>query len=324
VPPPAPGRAVAHKPAYLIAGGDWPKIDAAATRLRAQFRDEVVEQITIGAEDALDPVAVCCALGLFAGERLVLVRGVEGLDADGVQAIIEYLKDPTPDTCLALFGGEGVDAKGPLAKAVGAVGDVRFFDPPDEKHAVQWVVKRFSERGLTCPVPVARRLVELIGEGIGDLSLEVDKLSTHCLDRDPELADVDLLVVPERDVKPWDITDAWGRRDAGRVIDVAMAGVERADEVPRIVGQMANHVRKVRQALVLLEAGSTQADVQKALNLNPYPAKKLCEQARRFSEPELAAAIVRLARLDLDVKGGSRLDPRLELELALAEITAAA
>ena len=63
--------------------------------------------------------------------------------------------------------------------------------------------------------------------------------------------------------------------------------------------------------------------MQKALGLKPYPAKKLCEQARGFSEPELAAAIVRLARLDLGVKGGSRLDPRLELELALAEITAA-
>jgi hypothetical protein len=31
---------------------------------------------------------------------------------------------------------------------------------------------------------------------------------------------------------------------------------------------------------------------------------------------------VRLARLDHAVKGGSRLDPRLELELALVEISA--
>ena len=31
---------------------------------------------------------------------------------------------------------------------------------------------------------------------------------------------------------------------------------------------------------------------------------------------------MRLAQLDLAVKGGSRLDPRLELELALAEISA--
>ena len=55
--------------------------------------------------------------------------------------------------------------------------------------------------------------------------------------------------------------------------------------------------------------------------MKPFPAKKLCEQAGRFSEAELADAVVRLARLDEAVKGGSRLDPRLELELALAEIS---
>ena len=90
----------------------------------------------------------------------------------------------------------------------------------------------------------------------------------------------------------------------------------------RTIGQITAHVRRVRQAVVLLEAGAGQAEVQQALGLKPYPAKKLCEQARGFSEPELAAAIVRLAGLDLAVKGGSRLDARFELELALAEITA--
>ena len=100
-------RALAHKPAYLIAGSDWPKIDAAAVRLRSQFDDDSVEQIAVGEEEAADVVASCNALGLFGGERLVLVRGVEGLDEAQVQDIIGYLADPTPGTCLAMFGGKG-------------------------------------------------------------------------------------------------------------------------------------------------------------------------------------------------------------------------
>ena len=70
-----------------------------------------------------------------------------------------------------------------------------------------------------------------------------------------------------------------------------------------------------------MERGANQAEVAKQLGMKPFPAKKLCEQARAFSEAELADAVVRLARLDEAVKGGSRLDPRLELELALAEIS---
>ena len=62
--------------------------------------------------------------------------------------------------------------------------------------------------------------------------------------------------------------------------------------------------------------------MQKQLGLrSPYQAQGLCRQARALLEPELAAAVVRLAELDQAVKGGSRLDPRLELELALVEIS---
>ena len=312
---------MSHKPAYLIAGSDWPKVDGAASRLRSQFPEEAVEQLVAGEATGDEIVAACNALGLLGGERLVLVRSAETLAAEDIAAVAAYLGDPTPDTCLALFAAATVDAKGPLASAVAAVGDVRIFDAPDEKEAVRWVVKRLSEHGVTCAPGVARRLVELAGEEIGDLALEVEKLATYCGDTEPDTDTVELLVVGELDVRPWDVTDAWGRRDAGRVIELATAGMERSDDVGRTLGQIATHVRRVRRALVLLEGGAAQADVAKQLGMKPFPAKKLCEQARRFDEAELSAAVVRLARLDEAVKGGSRLDARFELELALAEIT---
>ncbi len=312
---------MSHKPAYLIAGSDWPKVDSAAARLRGQFPEEAVEQLVAGEATGDEIVAACNALALLGGERLVLVRSAETLTAEDVAAVAAYLADPTPDTCLALFAAAAVDPKGALASAVATVGDVRIFDAPDEKEAVRWVVKRLSEHGVTCAPGVARRLVELAGEEIGDLALEVEKLATYCGETEPDTDTVELLVVGELDVRPWDVTDAWGRRDAGRVIELATAGMERSDDVGRTLGQIATHVRRVRRALVLLEGGADQADVAKQLGMKPFPAKKLCEQARRFDEAELSAAVVRLARLDAAVKGGSRLDARFELELALAEIT---
>ena len=315
-------KALAHKPAYLIAGTDWPKIDAAAARLRGQFDEDSIEQITVGDEEAPDIVAACNALGLFGGERLVLVRGSDELDSQQIDDIVAYLADPTPGTCLALFGGKGIREDGALATAVGQVGDVRIFDAPDDDHAVQWVVKRFSEGGITCPPAIAKRIVARAGIEIGDLALEVEKLAVHGRDRAPTEEEVDALVPEQLDVKPWNMTDAWGRRDAAAVIGYATADVEKPDDVQRISAIFANHVRRVRQALLVLEAGGSDKDVQKQLGLkSPYQAKGLCRQARAFSEPELARAVVRMAELDEAIKGGSRLDPRLELELALVEIS---
>lgn len=316
-------KALAHKPAYLIAGTDWPKIDAAAARLRGQFDEDSIEQITVGDEEAPDIVAACNALGLFGGERLVLVRGADELDSQQIDDIVAYLADPTPGTCLALFGGKGIREDGALATAVDQVGDVRIFDAPDDDHAVQWVVKRFAEGGITCPPAIAKRIVARAGIEIGDLALEVEKLAVHGRDRAPTEEEVDALVPEQLDVKPWNMTDAWGRRDAAAVIGYATADVEKPDDVQRVSAIFANHVRRVRQALLVLEAGGSDKDVQKQLGLkSPYQAKGLCRQARAFSEPELARAVVRMAELDEAIKGGSRLDPRLELELALVEISA--
>jgi DNA polymerase-3 subunit delta len=261
-------------------------------------------------------------MGLFGGERLVLVRGVEALDADQVGAIAAYLEDPAPDTCLALFGGS-MPKESALEAAVAKVGEVRIFDAPDDKHAVEWVVKRFAQDGVTCPPAIAKRIVKRAGIEIGDLALEVEKLVVFGRGTVPSEQDVDLLVAEQLDVKPWNMTDAWGRRDTGAVIEFATADVERQDDVLRVAAIFANHVRRVRQALLVLDAGGSDKDVQKQLGLrSPYQAQGLCRQARAFSETELARAVVRLAELDEAVKGGSRLDPRLELELALAEISA--
>jgi DNA polymerase-3 subunit delta len=318
----SPNAPAEMKPAYLIAGTDWPKVDAAISRLRARFDAESIEQLSPGGDEPVDVVASCNALGLFPGRRLVLVRNAEELDADAVAAIADYLGSPAPETTLGLFGGTGFGAKHPLVQAVEAVGEVRIFDAPERKQAADWVVRRFAEARTQCPPAVARRLVELVGEDVGDLALETDKLIAYCGGEVPEVEDVERLVIPSIDIKPWDITDAWGRRDAAAVIGLATADVERREDVGRVIAQLSNHVRRVHRASVMVEGGATQADVAKELGLKPFPAQKLVGQAKRFEPAELGRAIVRLAELDLAVKGGSRVDSRFELELALADITA--
>jgi DNA polymerase III subunit delta len=310
------------KPAYLIAGSDWPKVDAAIARLRARFAPESIEQLSGGGDERIDAAAACNALGLFPGRRLVLVRNAEELDEDAVAGIVAYLREPAPETTLGLFGGTGFGPKHPLVKAVEAVGEVRLFDAPERKQAAEWVVRRFADARTPCPPAVARRLVELVGEDVGDLALETDKVIAYCNGEPPQVEDVERLVIANPDIKPWDITDAWGRRDGAAVIGLAAADVERREDVGRVIAQLAAHVRRVHRAAVLLEGGAGQADVARELGLKPYPAQKLVGQAGRFTPSELGRAVIRLAALDLAVKGGSRLDPRFELELALADITA--
>src|SRR5581483_1228902 len=139
--------------------------------------------------------------------------------------------------------------------------------------------------------------------------------------------DVDLLVAPRAESPPWSLTDAWGARDVAGVLRAADRMLDRTGDpiartIPRLVGSLTNHIRRARSAHRLEAEGLSPAEAASRLGMKPYPAQKLYAQIRNYSASELDDALVRLARLDHALKGGSRLPNELELERALVDITA--
>ena len=113
------------KPVYLITGADRPKIQRALRRLRARIGEDAVELLSAEDASAEDAVAACNSLGLLgAGQRLVIVEGVERWKAADVKTLSGYLADPAPDTVLALVAAE-LRKDSALAKACAKVSAVR-------------------------------------------------------------------------------------------------------------------------------------------------------------------------------------------------------
>ena len=313
------------KPAYLIAGGDRPKVDRAVARLRGRFDPDAVE-IHHGAETSgEDTVAACNALGLFgAGSRLVLVDDVGGWKAPDAKAIADYLKAPAPGTTLALVAAE-LKKDAPIAKAVAAVGDVLIWDVAT-KAIHRWIADQFKLHATAADAEACRRLAELVGDDLYELAGEVEKLATWANGSEVTDADVDALVAPRAESPPWSLTDAWGQRDVAGVLRATERMLDRTGDpisrtIPRLVGSLTNHVRRARVAHRLEADGVSSADAAATIGIKPFPAQKLYGQVRNFTSAELDAALVRLARLDHALKGGSRLANELELERALVEIT---
>jgi DNA polymerase III subunit delta len=313
------------KPSYLIAGGDRPKIDRAVARLRARFDGDAVELRDANETAGDDAVAACNALGLFgAGSRLIVVEHVEVWKAPDAKAVGEYLKAPAPGTTLALVGGE-LKKDSPLAKAVGGSGEILIWDV-QTKAIHRWIADQFKLHGAKVDAEACRRLADLVGDDLYELSGEVDKLATWASGDEITDVEVDMLVAPRAESPPWNLTDAWGARDVGAVLRATERMLDRTGDplsrtIPRLVASMTNHVRRARAAQRLEAQGLSPADAASKLGMKPYPAQKLFGQVRNFSVTELDDAVIRLARLDHAVKGGSRLANELELERALVDIT---
>ena len=312
------------KPAYLIVGSDRPKIARALGRLRSRMGEESLVPLSAREAAGDDVVASCNSLGLFGGGgRLVVVTDVERWKAPDVKAIAAYLEDSTPDTVLALTGELKADSA--LGKAVSKRGEVLAFEV-SKRGLPGWVAEQFKRLGAEADKDACRALIDLVGDDLDELESEIDKLATWAAGDPIGVREVQQVAAARAETSIFSLTDAWGRRDVAAALDVAEALMERShrprrDELMRLAASLASHVARVRACQALAAEGVRPRDAAGRLRMHPFAAEKAFAQAERFGVDELRAATVRLAELDVALKGGSRLAGDLELVQAIVDVT---
>ena len=320
------------KPVYLITGGDRPKIQRAVVRLRGHFDPAGIEHLSAEEVSGEETVAACNALGLFAaGGRLVLVTQVDGhRNAEGrmvggwkaadVQAVVSYLESPAPDTVLALVAEE-LKKDSPLAKACTKVGDVLAYETRRGSLA-PWVAEQFKQLDVKAQPEACRLLAELVGANTDELRLEVEKLAVWAQGEEITVEHVEEMVLPRGDAPRWLLTDAWGERDIAGVLRACERLLRRGSTPSGLAWSLADHVALVSACSRFAAEGVRPPEATKLLKRrSEFPVKKAYAQAEGWDEHELASVTVRLAELDVALKGGSRLPDELELERALVDVT---
>lgn len=325
------------KPVYLVTGNDLPKVDRTLERLRRRFDPGAIERLVAGGKGGAsgpDVVAACNAGTLLSGDRLVLVTEIDGRlnewgklaggwkQAD-VDAVTEYLAAPAPGTVLCLVALQLKDTS-PLGKAVKKRGEVLAWTV-DERKLSKWVGESFAARGVKVGGDACQALVELVGEDKLVLAQEIDKLATWAAGEPLGVDEVERLATPSGEDHPWDLTDALGKRDAATALRIverahARSARTRTNEASAFGFRLAQHLTRLARMKTLLESGVPPEEAGATLGLKPYPAKQLARQAGAFSVDELRDGVVRVARLDYALKGGSKLPPDLELQLAVADV----
>jgi DNA polymerase-3 subunit delta len=323
------------EPVYLLTGSDRPKIARALHRLRARIGEEAIEHVSALDTSGAEVANACNALGLFVGEaRLVLVTEVDGRRTNEGRltggwkkadhdSVLEYLGSPAPGTVLALVAEE-LKADSALVKACKKAGAVLQYDVA-KRNLASWVAEQFKLAGVRAEPDACAALVHLVGDDLHALASEVEKLATWAAGEPIGEAEVEALVAAQADMPTFALTDAWAARDAERMLAASETlfereGRPRRDTAPRLAGALGNHVAKVRACQSLAAQGVRARDAAAKLKMHPFYAEKVFGQADNFSVDELRDAVVRLAELDHALKGGSRLQPDLELQRTLVDL----
>jgi DNA polymerase III subunit delta len=311
-------------PIYLLIGSDRPKVSRALARLRARFGAEAVETFSAETASGEDAVAALNALGLFGAGRLVVVVSADRWKKDDVAAVRTYLEAPAPGSVLALVTDDA-PSDAALADAVAPAGQVLRYDVPKPKDPSVWVRAEFERVEVEASEEAARRLVEIVGEDVSTLAPEIDKIATWAGGEPVGVREVEVLAVPGPGEAPaWVLSDAWGRRDVAAVLAACEGELDRGVE-PFLVGvRLAAQIGFVRAVQAFMTEGLGAREIAARLKKHEFRVRKAFAHAEHYSREELDAAVERLAQLDAELKGASRLSAELALERTLVEVTRAA
>jgi len=300
-------------PVYLVHGAeDLLRADAVAAITAAvamegleAFNDDRFEGASC---DVSDVLGAARTLPVMAERRLVVVRGVDRLATEKLEALSAYLDDPSPTTCLVLEAAKVDMRRGPFNK-VKAVGHVVACAPLNERGAADWLVSRARELGCPMTRDAAEFLAAYAGTSLGALAAELDKAAAYA----GEGQRIDLDTVSEtaaggRVASVFELTDALGERRAGAALTALVTLLEGGEPALRVQAMIVRHFRQLWRAREALEGGA--GDLARVLGVPPFVARKLQTQAGRHRDAELGAAFTRFARVDLDLKGGAVSDRR--------------
>jgi DNA polymerase-3 subunit delta len=318
-------------PAYMIAGTDAAKIDAALARLRSRAQADAaggaleVFAPPPGSSAGPDPAALLAAvptLSLTADRRYLVADGVERWTAKHAAPIAEALATLPPDVTVVLVAREQpprLRAPKALADAVEAAGGrVLSYAAPKPRDLPRWLVDEAGRRGFELEVDAARLLVERLGEGTVRLAGELDRLAIWA---EPggrvTRRDLEAMVADTSEEVAWALSDGIVERDPAKALAATERLAEQGEGVTGLIYQAAKRLREANAALELLAAGRSPKEVESALPMHPYAAKMLLRRLGDRSPAELRAAACAIADLEWWTRGGADYPERVALTLAV-------
>jgi DNA polymerase III subunit delta len=321
-------------PAYLIAGSDLAKIDAAIGRLRRRAEGEggpgALETFTGDAVSSAEGlVGSIPALSLTATRRYLIAEGVERWGAAEVKLVVAALGDLPPDVTVVLVAREEPPrrkAAKPLTAAVeGAGGAVHRYDAPRARDLPRHLVREAGRRGFALESDAAELLVDRLGDSTVRLASELDRLAVWVEEGGTVTReDLEAMIADTSEEVAWALSDALVDRDNAAAAAAASRLLDQGESVTPLVYQAAKRLREARMALDGLEAGRPAKDVEASLPMHPYAAKLLVRRVQRSTPEALRGATCAVADLEWWTRGGSDYPDDLALALAVARATGAA
>ena len=312
----------ALKPAYLIHGDDHGAVAERRAGLRALAEGQEGAGVEVLEGDAGSPAGVAAALAvmtLAVGRRVIIAEGAERWrEADVTKHLEPALAQMPPETTLALFAREEAKAKAPaslhaLIKRAGGQVVAQMTVKPWE--LAKWAREQGARMGLSLDAAAAKALVAQVGERQQRLLRELEKLA---LEGDQEgegpgssrridAEEIESRTARSAEWRAYGLADALAGADGPKATITYLRLREQGERLSGLSYLMAGRLREALSISLRLSAGESTAEVKRGLRMPAKAAERLVADVARSDPDSLRAALVELADLELNLRGGAPL-----------------
>lgn len=236
--------------------------------------------------------------------RMVVVKKVDSLSAQGKNLLASYAENSAPFTRLVLLADK-LEVSCALYKAIVKKGTVAMFYPLFDNQAIAWIQSQCSQRAKkTMSKPAATLLVQRVGTKLNNLSTELDKLILYVGNR-PTIGEDDVMKasLDFQEENVFALIDAIGYRKKVAALSIFKSLCEQGEEFLPILSLITRHFRLLWQAKELQEQGKNLIQIAATLNIKfPKQQTTIWNQIKLFSFNELKEIFELLLQTDGQLK----------------------
>lgn len=263
---------------------------------------------------------------LLASQRLLLLenvsyfsskKGYSPREEEKLQAFLSAAGDPA---AIIVFTASSIDKRLKPVKAIEKSGWFVDCRPPKGNHLNNWINNRFKQLKVKADMEAVRELAFRCGKDLELMERECEKLAVYLNPGETLTRQiVSLLITVSGEADVFALTDAIGESQLDRAQEEFNRLISQGHAPVYVLHMVARHFRLLYHYSLAEQEGMGDANIASLMGLHPFVAKKLNQQHRKMSVRQLEAQLLKLSRLDEQIKTGV-IDPVLGLGLFIAGI----
>lgn len=259
---------------------------------------------------AADILGCANELPVFAERRLVVVKGTDKIAAKEGEAMIPYCLAPNESTTL-VFTATKLDNRLKFPQALKKHTTTIDCGALPPAQVPRWIEEQAKALDVRLNEDAIHLLAELSSQSLYLLKRELEKLATSVK---PGTvvgpAEVELLRGTQPEASVFDLSAAIGAKDPGRALRILARNLEAGEQPLRMLGALIWQYRRLWKARALLDSGTPEGELSRAIGIPPFRVREFVGQVRMFTDAQLRTAFQLFLETDSALKGGRALPPK--------------